>query len=159
MLGSFMPPIRIGHGEVCLQSDCVAFGMNVDAQLERMLRTMDAEGSFHGHDLIARGHDFADDVGGTKTDNWVAVAFQNTLVHAPIAGWVSTLSTDCVHLNQSVRRAVIGIHIDRSPLKLECAVDRVNGAGQGPAYRRRLRLEDDCPRMRILVRRRCDRET
>ena len=61
---------------MCLQIDCVAFGMNIDPQLERMLRTMDAEDSFHGNYLIARRHDFADDVCRTKTDDWVAVALQ-----------------------------------------------------------------------------------
>ncbi len=72
------------------------------------------------------------DLAGMEKDGGIAIALQNVLLHAFVAGLVSALAAGCIDQDLALGNAGCRVEKELAALQLEGAMGRVQAPAEGP---------------------------
>ena len=131
--GIFHSPSYIGN---CKSGRCrnrLRVYLHLERQLQGMIGSMDVEGSV-GCQVLGSlsGFERAFEVCRMEEDGGIAIALQNILLHAFIAGLVSALATGGVDQYLALRNAGCRVEKELPTLQFERSMGCVKASAEGP---------------------------
>lgn len=126
----FQPPCDVRNDDVGVKVKTVPFRVHGHGQRHGMVRPVQPENALDLHFRVTIERDFARHPGGREIDLWIALAFQNFLVHLVVATLVSTLAAGSVDDNESSGGTRCRVEVNRSALEHEGSMHAVESGFQ-----------------------------
>ena len=122
-----------------------AADLHLERQLQGMIRPVDVERPCPPSDPASPSSvlERPFDCGWMKEDSRITIALQHFVLHAFVAGRVSTLAGGRVHQNLSFGHSRFGVEKKLTALQLERAMDRVQAGAKLPVNFGLRRIEQD----------------